>query len=164
MEEVPSIIEPNKPALAARISAQLFASVAAHSGSEQVKFREVEFLAFLEQLGVRDRRVAGQLWRLMAGEDAIGRLRRKLLIKPARKSVQSLLEKVRQVLRRNLAATQARVIALLNPILRGLGDVPPACRDRCDLYQGRSPRVEDAMEVGQTPTTILTQGATPRAN
>jgi len=43
----------------------------------------------------------------------------KLLIKPARKSVQALLEKVRKVLRTNMAATQAKVIMLLNPILRG---------------------------------------------
>jgi RNA-directed DNA polymerase len=43
----------------------------------------------------------------------------KLLIKPARKSVQALLEKVREVLRKNMAATQAQVIMLLNPILRG---------------------------------------------
>jgi RNA-directed DNA polymerase len=43
----------------------------------------------------------------------------KLLVKPARKSVQALLDKVREVLRKNMAATQAQVISLLNPILRG---------------------------------------------
>lgn len=43
----------------------------------------------------------------------------KLLIKPARKSVTSLLNKVREVLGKNKAATQAQVIMLLNPILRG---------------------------------------------
>jgi len=43
----------------------------------------------------------------------------KLLIKPARKSVASLLEKVREVLGKNKAATQAQVIMLLNPVLRG---------------------------------------------
>jgi RNA-directed DNA polymerase len=43
----------------------------------------------------------------------------KLLIKPARKSVQALLEKVQEVLAKNKAATQAQVIMLLNPILRG---------------------------------------------
>lgn len=44
---------------------------------------------------------------------------KKLLIKPARKSVASLLDKVREVLGKNKAATQAQVIMLLNPILRG---------------------------------------------
>lgn len=43
----------------------------------------------------------------------------KLLIKPARKSVASLLDKVREVLGKNKAATQAQVIMRLNPILRG---------------------------------------------
>jgi RNA-directed DNA polymerase len=43
----------------------------------------------------------------------------KLLIKPARKSVTSHLTKVREVLGKNKAATQAQVIMLLNQILRG---------------------------------------------
>lgn len=43
----------------------------------------------------------------------------KLLIKPARKSVKALLDKVREVLRKNMAATQAQVILLLNPIVQG---------------------------------------------
>lgn len=43
----------------------------------------------------------------------------KLLIKPARKSVNALLKKVSEVLGRNKAATQAQVILLLNPIIRG---------------------------------------------
>ena len=43
----------------------------------------------------------------------------KLLIKPARKSVKALLDKVREVLGKNKAATQAQVIKLLNPIIRG---------------------------------------------
>lgn len=42
----------------------------------------------------------------------------KLLIKPARKNVASLLKKVRKVLEKNKAATQAQVIMLLNPILQ----------------------------------------------
>jgi len=43
----------------------------------------------------------------------------KLLIKPSRKSVSMLLKKVSEVLARNKAATQAQVILLLNPIIRG---------------------------------------------
>lgn len=43
----------------------------------------------------------------------------KLLIKPARKSVKALMDKVSEVLGKNKAATQAQVIMLLNPILRG---------------------------------------------
>ncbi|MBK4739348.1 group II intron reverse transcriptase/maturase [Noviherbaspirillum pedocola] len=43
----------------------------------------------------------------------------KLLIKPAGKSIKALLDKVREVVRKNKAATQAQVIMLLNPIIRG---------------------------------------------
>ena len=43
----------------------------------------------------------------------------KLLIKPAAKSVKALLEKAREVVKRNKAITQANLIHLLNPILRG---------------------------------------------
>jgi RNA-directed DNA polymerase len=43
----------------------------------------------------------------------------KLLIKPSRKSVKALMDKVSHVLSKNKAATQAQVIMLLNPILRG---------------------------------------------
>ncbi|NVH78378.1 hypothetical protein FSB08_39985 [Paraburkholderia sp. JPY432] len=43
----------------------------------------------------------------------------KLLIKPACKSVQALLNRVSEVLGKNKAATQSQVIMKLNPILRG---------------------------------------------
>lgn len=43
----------------------------------------------------------------------------KLLIKPARKSIRKLLDKVRHIIRRNKMLPAARLIMLLNPILRG---------------------------------------------
>jgi len=43
----------------------------------------------------------------------------KLLIKPAKKSVQALLDKVREIIKGNASATQAVVIQQLNPIIRG---------------------------------------------
>jgi RNA-directed DNA polymerase len=43
----------------------------------------------------------------------------KLLIKPAKKSVMSLLATVREVVRANASATQANLLLLLNPIIRG---------------------------------------------
>jgi RNA-directed DNA polymerase len=45
----------------------------------------------------------------------------KLLIKPARKSVKALLQKVSAIIKEEKAATQAKVIVRLNPILRGWG-------------------------------------------
>lgn len=43
----------------------------------------------------------------------------KLLIKPAKKSVKSLLDKVREIVKSNASATQSVVIQQLNPIIRG---------------------------------------------
>ena len=43
----------------------------------------------------------------------------KLLITPARKSVKALLSKVREIVRENLGATQANLLLVLNPIIRG---------------------------------------------
>lgn len=74
--EVAALIEPDKPALAAKIAAQVYAAVAAQDGADKTKAAEVEFLTFLEKLGIRESRAAGQLWRFMAGVDAADRLRR----------------------------------------------------------------------------------------
>ncbi|WP_127996161.1 AAA family ATPase [Piscinibacter defluvii] len=76
LAEVAALIEPDKPALAAKIAAQVYAAVAAQAGADKVNATEVEFLTFLEKLGIRESRVAGQLWRFMAGVDAVERLRR----------------------------------------------------------------------------------------
>jgi RNA-directed DNA polymerase len=43
----------------------------------------------------------------------------KLLIKPAKKSVKSLLDKVREIIKRNATARQEGVIRVLNPVIRG---------------------------------------------
>lgn len=43
----------------------------------------------------------------------------KILIKPSRKSVQSLLAKVKTIIQRNLAADQRLLIGLLNPVIKG---------------------------------------------
>lgn len=45
----------------------------------------------------------------------------KLLIKPARKSEQSLLAKVREIVVKNWSATQENLILQLNPVIRGWG-------------------------------------------
>ena len=43
----------------------------------------------------------------------------KLLIKPATKSVKSLMDKVREIIKRNKGAKQANLILQLNPVIRG---------------------------------------------
>lgn len=74
MAEVAKVIDPAHPGLAAKIAGQLYAAMAAKSSADRAKIEEVEFLVFLEKVGIRDSRTAGQLWRLMAGTDAILRL------------------------------------------------------------------------------------------
>ncbi len=74
--EVAKLIEPTKPALAAKITAQLYAAVATQAGADKISTAEIEFLTFLETLGLQESRVAGQLWRFMAGFDAVDRLKR----------------------------------------------------------------------------------------
>jgi exodeoxyribonuclease V alpha subunit len=73
--EVAGVMEPNRPSLAARISAQLFAAMAEKGAADRIKLTEVQFLTELERLGLRDAQVASRLWRLCAGADALDRLR-----------------------------------------------------------------------------------------
>ena len=75
MNEVAGVLEPGKPALAARISAQLFAVMVEKSAADQVKLAEAEFLVLLEKIGLREPRVAHRLWRFCAGTDAFDRLK-----------------------------------------------------------------------------------------
>jgi exodeoxyribonuclease V alpha subunit len=76
LADVATVLEPAKPSLAAKIAAQLYARLASKAGANATKAAEVEFLVFLERLGIRESRVASQLWRFMAGVDASDRLRR----------------------------------------------------------------------------------------
>ena len=73
--EVAGVLEPERPSLAARISAQLFAAMAEKGSTDRIKLAEAQFLTELERLGLREAHVATQLWRLCAGADALERLR-----------------------------------------------------------------------------------------
>jgi RNA-directed DNA polymerase len=64
-----------------------------------------------------------RLTHIAGGFDFLGQNVRKysgkLLIKPAKKSVKALLDKVREIIKGNASATQAALIQQLNPIIRG---------------------------------------------
>ncbi len=125
MSEVAALIEPDKPALAAKIAAQVYAAVAALAGADKVKAAEVEFLTFLEKLGIRESRAAGQLWRFMAGVDAVDRLRRNPYV-PACLMEWKLADRVGLRLLRaadessDLHAHSDRLIGALNSVWREL--------------------------------------------
>ena len=74
MPEVAKIIDSAHPALAAKIAGQLYAAMATKSAADRAKIDEVEFIVYLEKVGIKDSRTAGQLWRFMAGADAVARL------------------------------------------------------------------------------------------
>ena len=46
----------------------------------------------------------------------------KLLIKPAKKNVQTFLRKIRRIFKENRTAKQENLIRLLNPVIRGWAD------------------------------------------
>ena len=125
MGEVAALIEPDKPALAAKIAAQVYAAVAAQAGADKVKAAEVEFLTFLEKLGIRESRVASQLSRFMAGVDAVDRLRRNPYV-PASLLDWKLADRVGLRLLRaanetsDLHAHPARLLGALNSAWREL--------------------------------------------
>ena len=76
LAEIAEIIEPDKPALAVRIAAQLYAAMAEKSAADQVRLAEAQFLVMLEKAGLRDSYAASRLWRFCAGADAVPRLQR----------------------------------------------------------------------------------------
>ena len=79
--------------------------------------------AFLKERGLELSAKKTHITHISEGFDFLGQNVRKyagkLLITPARKSVKVLLEKVREVVNGNKAATQANLILTLNPIIRG---------------------------------------------
>jgi exodeoxyribonuclease V alpha subunit len=136
---VAGILEPGKPALATKIAAQLYARVAAQAGADAVEASEVAFLTFLERLGIRESRVASQLWRFMAGADARGRLSRNPYV-VASLVDWKLADRVGQRLLRDtdpnadLVAHPARLEGALNSVWRDVlsdGDTA-AQRDRVE--------------------------------
>lgn len=143
INEVAGVLEPAKPALAARIAAQLFAVMAEKSAADQVKLAEANFLVVLEKVGLREPHVARQLWRFCAGVDAIERLRRNPYL-AAHLTSWKLADRVGKLLLRdeltntNLDRHPARLLGALASVWRELlteGDsaiTEPALRQRLE--------------------------------
>ncbi len=78
---------------------------------------------FLAERGLELSEEKTRITNLTDGFDFLGQnVRRyggKLLIKPARKSIKSLLDKVREILKGNTSSTQELLIRQLNPVIRG---------------------------------------------
>ena len=80
-------------------------------------------VAFLAERGLTLSATKTKITHVEEGFDFLGqnvrKYRGKLLIKPAGKNVSALLDKVRAIVKRNKASTQAVLINQLNPVIRG---------------------------------------------
>lgn len=78
---------------------------------------------FMAERGLELSEEKTHITHISEGFDFLGqnvrRYRNKLLIKPAKKSINSLLDKIREIVKRSANATQESLIWRLNPIIRG---------------------------------------------
>lgn len=146
MTEVAQVLEPGKPALASRIAAQVYACMAMKSVADQIKLAEVEFLVFLEKIGLREPRTAARLWRFMAGTNAVERLLKNPYV-PAHLMEWSIADRVGQRLLRNrggsedLAIHPARLMGALASVWRQLiAEGDSAATEQCvrDMLSARN--------------------------
>jgi len=81
---------------------------------------------FLNQRGLELSKEKTRVVNIKEGFDFLGQNVRKyngkLIIKPAKKNVQAFLEKVRSIIEKYATASAGKLIALLNPIIRGWAD------------------------------------------
>lgn len=79
--------------------------------------------AFMAERGLELSREKTRITHIEQGFDFLGqnvrKYEEKLLIKPAKKSLKALLGKAREIIKKHASATQATVIRLLNPLIRG---------------------------------------------
>lgn len=125
MADVAHIIEPSKPALAARVAAQMYSDLVTKSSIDRMRVEEIEFLSFLEKIGIKEPRAASMLWRFMAGSDAVARLLKNPYV-PAHLMDWGLADRVGQRLLRksdgqgDLLAHPARLLGGLASVWRQL--------------------------------------------
>lgn len=99
--------------------------IVATGESEEFLRDEVKpvMVAFLAERGVTLSEEKTRIVPIEEGFDFLGQNVRKyngkLIIKPSKKAVKKVLEKVRGILKKNATAKASRVIKLLNPVIRG---------------------------------------------
>jgi len=93
--------------------------------SKEVLENEVKPLVetFLKDRGLELSQEKTHITQIEEGFDFLGQNVRKydgkLLIKPSKKSIKTLLDKVREIIKSNPQITAARLVMLLNPVIRG---------------------------------------------
>lgn len=169
--EVAKLIEPTKPALAAKITAQLYAAVAIQVGADQIRSAELEFLTFLESIGLLESRVAGQLWRIMAGFDAVERLKRNPYVptclmdwKPADRIGQRLLRASNEGA--DLLTHPARLMGAMNSVWREIlseGDTAATEEAVRALLSKRGADPDATLNLAQENGSLRRKGSLIRA-
>lgn len=170
-DDVAKLIEPTKPALAAKITAQLYAAVAIQAGADRIRSAELEFLTFLETLGMQESRIAGQLWRFMAGFDAVDRLKRNPYVpaclmdwKPADRIGQRLLRNSNE--HSDLQTDPARLLGALNSVWRDIlseGDTAATEETVKALLEKRGVDPEITLRLAEEKGSLRRIGALMRA-
>lgn len=146
---VAAAIQPDKPALAVKIAAQIYAAMVSHAASHKLKAQEVEFLTFLEKLGVRELRTANRLWQFMAGPDAMERLHRNPYL------AASLMDwKIADRIGQRLLRHSDPDVALLSHTSRLLGSLNSVWRDL--LATG-----DTACTLDQLNARLIAKGVVP---
>ena len=77
----------------------------------------------------------------------------KLLIKPARKSVKALLDKVREIIKGNASATQEALIQKLNPVIRGWAMYHRHVVAKATFLIDRLAHLATALEMGKSASS-----------
>lgn len=171
LPEVAAVLEPTKPALATKIAAQLYARVAIQAGADATRAAEVGFLTFLEHVGIRESRTASQLWRFMAGTDAIERLRRNPYV-AASLLDWKLADRVGQRLIRetepsaDLSGHPARLLGALASVWRERladGDTAVSIERMKELLESRNVPAADTLCLAESMGTLRYSGALLRA-
>jgi exodeoxyribonuclease V alpha subunit len=169
--DVAAALEPSKSALAARIAAQLYAAVALAAGTEQLRAAELAFLAYLERLGIANTRLARHLWRLMAGLDAVERLRRNPYVtaslmdwRMADVAGKRLLREVSPAV--PVASHPARLLGAVNSVWRDVladGDTASTYDDLVEALEARNVPVQAALTLAEERGLLRRQGDLLRA-
>lgn len=153
--EVARVMEPGKPSLAAKITTKLYAAVATQAGADKLRGVEVEFLGFLESLGLQNSRVASQLWRFMNGLDAIDRLKRNPYVPASLMNWKAADNLGQRILRHsgadsNLSQNPARLLGAINSVWRDVlseGNTAATQEDVKALLKDRGVDPELALEI-----------------
>ena len=116
---------------------------------------------FLYERGLELSQAKPHITHLENGCDFLGQHVRqyagKLLIKPAPKNVHTFLGNLRHIVKANKQATAGHLIAQLNPVIRGVGQLSSPCGQQGNLQQSGHSDFSDVVVLGDTEASEETR-------